>query len=158
MQLRRRWNNNAPVPSQQFTRIDDVSYGIVVNLTAGRAIYSYLSLETGLINTAVQALQEEHLLADGAVPGSNTPAPATSGTYQIVVNFQTGTYTVTPYTTTIPANLYIVGDATAGGWDNPVPVPAQQFTRIDAVSFGIIVKPDGRSKLFIFAPEWKLGS
>lgn len=34
------------------------------------------------------------LLADGAVPGSNTPAPATSGMYQIVVNFQTGTYTV----------------------------------------------------------------
>lgn len=28
----------------------------------------------------------------------------------------------------IPTNLFIVGDATPGGWNNPVPTPAQQFT------------------------------
>lgn len=31
--------------------------------------------------------------------------------------------------------LYIVGSATAGGWGNPVPVPAQQFTRLDSVTY-----------------------
>ena len=133
------WNNPVPLPSQQFTRIDAVSYGIVVNLTAGK---SYLLLPVNGDWThkyGGASATGGALLADNAVPGSNTPAPATSGNYQIVVNFQTGTYTVTPFTTTIPSNLYIVGDATAGGWANPVPTPSQQFTQIDAVSFGIIV-------------------
>jgi hypothetical protein len=31
--------------------------------------------------------------------------------------------------------LYLVGSATAGGWGNPVPVPAQKFTRIDSVTY-----------------------
>ena len=133
------WNNPVPLPSQQFTRLDAVSYGIVVNLTAGK---SYLLLPVNGDWThkyGGASATGGALLADGAVPGSNTPAPPTSGMYQIVVNFQTGTYTVTPFTMTIPSNLYIVGDATAGGWANPVPVPSQQFTQIDAVSFGIIV-------------------
>ena len=135
------WSNPVPTPSQQFTRIDAVSYGIVVNLTAGK---SYLMLPLngdwshkygGASATGGQ------LLSDNAVPGSNTPAPATSGMYQIVVNFQTGTYTVTPFTATIPTNLYIVGDATdtAGGWNNPVPVPSQQFTRINTTDFQLTV-------------------
>ena len=144
------WSNPVPTPSQQFTRIDAVSYGIVVNLTAGK---SYLMLPLngdwshkygGASATGGQ------LLSDNAVPGSNTPAPATSGMYQIVVNFQTGTYTVTPFTATIPTNLYIVGDATDGGWNNPVPTPSQQFTQIDAVSFGIVVNMTaGKSYLFL---------
>jgi hypothetical protein len=36
------------------------------------------------------------LLTDGAVPGSNTPAPSTTGSYTINVNFITMTYKVTP--------------------------------------------------------------
>jgi hypothetical protein len=144
------WSNPVPVPSQQFSRIDAVSYGIVVNLTAGG---SYLFLPTngdwGHKYGGTSATGGT-LLADGAVPGSNTPAPASSGTYQIVVNFQTGTYTVTPFATTIPANLYIVGDATPGGWANPVPTPSQQFTRINATTFGLIVNlTAGNSYLFL---------
>jgi len=144
------WNNPVPLPSQQFTRLDAVSYGIVVNLTAGK---SYLLLPVNGDWThkyGGASATGGALLADGAVPGSNTPAPPTSGMYQIVVNFQTGTYTVTPFTMTIPSNLYIVGDATAGGWANPVPVPSQQFTQIDAVSFGIMVNlTAGGSYLFL---------
>ncbi len=144
------WNNPVPLPSQQFSRIDAVSYGIALNLTAGK---SYLFLPTngdwGHKYGGASATGGA-LLADGAVPGSNTPAPATSGMYQIVVNFQTGTYTVTPFTTTIPTNLFIVGDATDGGWANPVPVPSQQFTKIDAVSFGAVVNMTaGKSYLFL---------
>lgn len=144
------WSNPVPIPSQQFTRLDPVSYGIVVNLTAGG---SYLFLPANgdwSHKYGGTSATGGTLLADGAVPGSNTPAPAVSGTYQIVVNFQTGTYTVTPFTNTIPANLYIVGDATPGGWNNPVPVPSQQFTRIDAVTYGIIVDlTAGGSYLFL---------
>ena len=144
------WSNPVPLPSQQFSRIDAVSYGIVVKLTAGK---SYLLLPTngdwGHKYGGASATGGA-LLTDNAVPGSNTPAPATTGLYQIVVNFQTGTYTVTPFTNTIPAALFIVGDATDGGWTNPVPTPAQQFTKIDGASFGAVVKlTTGKSYLFL---------
>jgi hypothetical protein len=144
------WSNPVPLPSQQFSRIDAVSYGIVVKLTAGK---SYLLLplngDWGHKYGGASATGGA-LLADNAVPGSNTPAPATTGMYQIVVNFQTGTYTVTPFTNTIPTALYIVGDATDGGWANPVPVPSQQFTKIDGASFGAVVKlTTGKSYLFL---------
>jgi hypothetical protein len=144
------WSNPVPTPSQQFNRIDAVSYGIVINLTAGGS-YLFLPLngDWGHKYGGASATGGT-LLADNAVPGSNTPAPATSGTYKIVVNFQTGTYTVTPFSSTIPANLYIVGDATAGGWSNPVPTPSQQFVKLDAVSYGIIVDlTAGGSYLFL---------
>jgi len=144
------WNNPVPLPSQQFSRIDAVSYGIVVKLTAGKS-YLFLpkngdwSRKYGGASATGGAL-----LSDNAVPGSNTPAPATTGMYQIVVNFQTGVYTVTPFTNTIPSNLFIVGDATDGGWNNPVPTATQQFTRIDAVSFGLVVNlTAGKSYLFL---------
>ncbi len=144
------WNNPVPLPTQQFSRIDAVSYGIALKLTAGK---SYLFLPTNGDwghKYGGSSATGGSLLADGAVPGSNTPAPATTGMYQIVVNFQTGTYTVTPFTTTIPDNLFIVGDATDGGWNNPVPVPSQQFTKIDAVSFGAVVNMTaGKSYLFL---------
>ncbi|MEO5889218.1 MAG: SusE domain-containing protein [Ferruginibacter sp.] len=31
--------------------------------------------------------------------------------------------------------LFLVGNATAGGWNNAVPAPAQEFTRIDSVTY-----------------------
>lgn len=48
---------------------------------------------------------------------------------------------VTPYVVppkvTPPASkkLFLVGSATAGGWNNPVPVPSQEFTRLDSVTY-----------------------
>lgn len=51
------------------------------------------------------------------------------------------TLTMTPYVippkVTPPASksLFLVGSATAGGWNNPVPVPTQQFTRVDSVTY-----------------------
>ena len=33
--------------------------------------------------------------------------------------------------------LFLVGSATAGGWNNPVPLPTQQFTRLDATHYKI---------------------
>lgn len=151
------WNNNPGLsPTQQFTRIDAVSYGIVINLTAGNS-YLFLPEDMNLWThkfggaTDGTAAGGGVLLADNAIPSSNTPAPVTSGLYQIIVNFQTGKYTVTPYTGTIPANLYIIGDATALGWNNnPGLSPTQQFTKIDAVSFGIITTlTTGNSYLFL---------
>ena len=146
------WNNPVPLPSQQFSRIDAVSYGIVVKLTAGKS-YVFLPKNGDWGNKYGGASATGGaLLSNNAVPGSNTPAPATTGMYQIVVNFQTGTYTVTPFTATIPSNLYIVGDATDGGWNNPVPTATQQFTRIDGSSYGIVVNLTA-GKSYLFLPE-----
>lgn len=144
------WSNPVPVPSQQFTKIDNYTFGIITNLTAAK---SYLFLPVngdwshkfggstdGTSGSGV-------LLADGAVPGSNTPAPSTSGLYSIVVNFATNTYTVMP----VPSNLFIVGDATPGGWANPVPVPSQQFTQTSPGVFQLSV-PLTTGKSYLFLP------
>lgn len=52
------------------------------------------------------------------------------------VTLQATPYVVPPKVL-IPANrtLYLVGSATAGGWGNPVPAPAQKFTMIDTVTY-----------------------
>jgi hypothetical protein len=143
------WNNPVPVPSQQFTKIDNYTFAISINLTAGKS-YLFLPINGDWSHKYGGATDGTSspgvLLADGDVPGSNTPAPATTGLYSVVVNFATSSYTVTP----MPSNLYIVGDATAGGWNNPVPVPSQQFTQIDNLSFGIIINlTAGGSYLFL---------
>lgn len=63
---------------------------------------------------------------------------------------------VTPYVTPPkvmpPASkmLFIVGNATAGGWGNPVPAPAQQFTLIDSVTYqGTFFLNGGKSYLLL---------
>lgn len=54
-------------------------------------------------------------------------------------------FTVTPYSippkVAPPASgkLFIVGNATPGGWDNPVPVPAQEFTQISPTLYEITI-------------------
>lgn len=132
------WNNPVPTPSQQFKKVDAYSYSITIGLTAGKS-YVFLPVNGDWSHKYGGATDGTSspgvLLADGDVPGSNTPSPGTSGLYSIVVNFATNSYTVKP----LPTNLYIVGDATPGGWSNPVPLPSQQFTQINSFTFGIVL-------------------
>lgn len=48
-------------------------------------------------------------------------------------------------------HLYIVGDATPGGWANPVPVPSQEFTQLSNTSYQITVALTGGLH-FLFLP------
>ena len=53
--------------------------------------------------------------------------------------------------------LYIIGDATFGGsdsgWNNPVPVPSQQFTKIDSLTYvGTFYLHGGGSTSYLFLP------
>lgn len=57
---------------------------------------------------------------------------------------------VVPYPST--GELFLVGDATNGGWTNPVPVPTQQFTKIDSGLFQITVPLIG-GKEYLFLPK-----
>lgn len=72
------------------------------------------------------------------------------------LGFTVRTYSIPPKVTppgTAPdyadGNLFIVGSATPGGWNNPVPVPTQKFTRISATLYEIIVQLNGGSYLFL---------
>jgi hypothetical protein len=52
----------------------------------------------------------------------------------VTINFKT--YLVPPKVAPPSSKtLYLVGSATAGGWGNPVPVPAQQFMMVDSVTY-----------------------
>ena len=148
---------------------------MIINLTKG---YSYLFLP---VNgdwshkfggaTDGTASGGGTLLADNAVPGSNTPAPSTTGVYEIIVSFVTNTYTVTPYTgPPLPANvtptpntlqtgLWIIGDATpqSPAWTNTaVALASQQFTQLSNAEFQItIALTTGKSYLFLpAAGDW----
>ncbi len=132
------WNNPVPVPTQEFSKIDSVTYGGVFNIVGGK---QYLALPVN------GDWSHKFAVTDNTLPGlsaggdfgydlsQNFPGPAASGWYRIIFDFQSGKFSVTPFTSTLPTNLYIVGDATAGGWNNPVPVPSQQLVRLNASQF-----------------------
>jgi hypothetical protein len=132
------WNNPVPVPSQELARLDETTWGGVFQLTGGKQ-YLLLPLngdwghKFSVANNSVAGLSAGGDF--GYDLNDNFPGPATTGLYKIIVDFQQGKFTVTPYTGSLPTNLFIVGDATTGGWNNPVPVPSQQFTRLNSSVF-----------------------
>jgi hypothetical protein len=134
------WANPVPVPTQQFTPIDANTFGIVVQLTGGDSLlflpvngdWSHKYAVAGTPNPAGGAF----------VPDAphNMAGPVSSGLYKIIVDFVKGTYAITPAVAgDIPTNLYLIGDATAAGWTNPVPVPSYQFTQISSGEFKITI-------------------
>src|ERR1700722_7874782 len=139
------WNNPVPV-AQQFEMVDSVDYAGVFNLSAGG---QYLLLPLNGDWTNKYAVTDANVPATGgsfgynggnAAYNPNFNGPASAGWYEIWVNFQTGTYTVTPYAEpTLPDSLFIVGSATADAWNNPVPEPSQVFTQISSTQFQITV-------------------
>jgi len=143
------WSNPVPVPTQQFYQKDSVTYVGVFNLIGGN---QYLLLPfNGSWNYKYAV---SNVTAPGIAAGTggqfgfysnttpsnytnNIPAPAASGWYTITVDFQHGIYTVVPYTSTFPTNLYIVGSATADGWNNSNPPVNPVFTQLDAARFQV---------------------
>ncbi|KIC95216.1 SusE domain-containing protein [Flavihumibacter solisilvae] len=149
------WSNPVPAPSQEFSRLDETTFEGVFHLTGSK---QYLILPVN------GSWDNKYSVEDNSIPGlssggdfgynkpGNFPGPANDGMYKIVVNFQTGKFSVTPYSeNNLPTNLYIVGNATAGDWGNPVPVPGQQFTRINSVEWEITLPLFG-GKQYLFLP------
>jgi hypothetical protein len=92
------WSNPVPLPSQQFTQTTTGIFQITLPLTSGGS-YLFLPVNGDWTHkfggaTDGTATGGSPLLIDGAVPGSNTPAPSSSGTYTITVNFVSMTYKV----------------------------------------------------------------
>lgn len=148
------WNNPVPTPTQEFSKIDSVTYAGVFDLSGGNEF---------LILPVNGDWSHKYSVADKSVFGlngggnfgydlsDNIPGPSASGKYLIRLDFQAGKFTVTPFTSVLPANLFIVGDATAGGWNNPVPVPSQQFTRVNSTQFELTTAING-GKQYLLLP------
>ena len=131
------WNNPVPVPTQQFEQIDSVTYGGVFNLSANG---QYLILPVN------GDWSHKYSVADNTIAGlsaggsfgadlpDNIPGPAQAGLYKIILDFQHGTFTVTPYLQELPDSLFITGSAFTDAWANPVPL-SQTFTRINSSEF-----------------------
>jgi starch-binding outer membrane protein SusE/F len=135
------WNNPVPVPSQQFTQIDANTFGMVINLIGGEQ-FLLLPVNGDWSHKYAVAASTSAPTGGPFVPdaANNMNGPTTSGLYRIIVDFLKGTYTITPASPgDIPTALYIVGDATAGAWANPVPVPSQQFTQTSSGEYKITI-------------------
>ena len=69
-----------------------------------------------------------------------------------VLNFKVIPYAIPPKVNPpTTGHLYLVGDATDGGWNNPVPIPNQEFTKIDGLHYEITVIITG-GKQYLFLP------
>jgi starch-binding outer membrane protein SusE/F len=152
------WSNPVPVPNQELTKIDETTYGGIFNLVGGKQ-YLVLPLNGNWDNKYAVANNTLPGLSGGGDFGfnlsDNFPGPAASGWYTLLLDFQTGKFTVTPFTQQhgLPDSLYIVGDATPGGWNNPVPTPSQKFTRINSTRFEIASIAMTTGKAYLLLPE-----
>ncbi len=166
------WSNPVDTPYQKLTQLDSVTFGGIFNMTGGN---SYLLLPLN------GNWDHKYSVADNSLPGlgaggsfdkdlpKNIPAPASSGWYKLIVNFQTGTFSCTPYSgptlplavtpspSSLSTGLWIVGDATPGGWTNtPVNLASQQFTQLSNADFQLkVALNSGGSYLFLpAAGDW----
>ena len=93
------WDNpisNAPVSQQQFTQISNTEYKITIPLIGGGE-YKFISVNGSWTNQwSVAAADTEPNGGPFVFNGANSIAPSASGTYIIDVNFQTGSFSVTP--------------------------------------------------------------
>ncbi|AEE52729.1 SusE domain-containing protein [Haliscomenobacter hydrossis] len=151
------WNNPVPTPGQKFTKLDKFTFGGIFQLTGGN---KYLFLPTN------GDWGHKYAVANAGAPGMSAggdfivdsgqdiPAPLASGNYKIIVDFIKGKYTVTPVSNADmpPSDLFIVGDATNGGWNNPVPVPTQQFTQVSSGAFELNVALSSGKK-YLLLPQ-----
>jgi starch-binding outer membrane protein SusE/F len=151
------WNNPVPVPSQEFSKLDETTWAGIFLLNAGKS-YVLLPVNGSWTDKFGGTGGNNSNNVDGdnfKFNGSDLKAPGATGMYKIILDFQMGRFTVTPYTGTLATNLFIVGNATPGGdatgWNNPVPVPAQQFTRVNSSLFELTI-PLLANKSYLLLP------
>ena len=128
---------------QKMVQIDDHRFGLIVALTGGKSFAvitaastwsdpAYVTLDDNVNPQSTGNFEPRGSATSWG--GNPIKSPAVSGVYQVILNFTTGTYTITPAELiTSPAELYIIGDATTNGWN--APGNAQKFTKVDNNTF-----------------------
>jgi len=150
--LRLMWTN----PNYQFTTglsSQDVSYQIEID-TAGANFTNpkkvIVSVGKDLFKSFTQNdlntyLYSQMKLVDGISHNIEMRVTSTLVNNNAALISNVLKFTATPYTippkVTPPTtgHLYLVGSATAGGWNNPVPVPTQEFTKVSPTLYEITV-------------------
>jgi starch-binding outer membrane protein SusE/F len=150
------WTNPVPLPTQEFSRLDETTWAGVFQLTGGKTVQFLPTNGQWEKYGGTGGNNSNNVDGDNfKLNGSDIKVPSTSGLYKIVVDFQIGRFTITPYTGTLPTELFIVGNATPGGdatgWNNPVPDPAQKLTRVNSSLFEITI-PLNANKTFVLLP------
>lgn len=128
---------------QKMAQIDDHRFGLIVALTGGKnfAVISAASTWSDPAYVTMEANATPQSSGTFEPRGSATnwggtpmKSPAATGVYQVILDFTTGIYTITPAVLIpSPAELYIIGDATINEW--AAPGTAQKFTKIDNNTF-----------------------
>jgi len=150
-------NGAYPIPeAQKMAQIDNHRFALLVSLTGGKT-FIFNASDAALSDPVYKATTSSEPLAGGyfipsgsqSTPpngGSEISSPATTGIYKVIVDFKTGTYSVTkaPGLIATPTSLYMVGDATALGW--AAPNATQKFTQTDANTFSITLPLTGGKK------------
>jgi starch-binding outer membrane protein SusE/F len=148
------WGNPVPVPAQQFTMLDSVTYEGSFYLNGGA---EYLLLPVN------GEWDHKFSVADNTVAGlnaggdfgadlsDNIPGPAKTGIYKIRVDFQNGKFSVTEEK--LYSLLYVPGDYQ--GW-NPATAPTLGSPNSDGSYDGYINIPAGGTYEFKFTtgPDW----
>jgi len=133
------WSNPVSWPSQKLTKIDDYTFGAILQLSAA-GTYDFLPVNGDWTNkynvadgTSANPMGDSFQAVSSG--GSDIPGPATAGLYKIIVDFISGTYKLTALSSNpIPDSLYIVGGATPGAWSNPV-APSQKLKKVSNGDF-----------------------
>ncbi len=149
--LKLTWSN----PQYQFnTGISslDVHYNILIDTTENFSNPNLKTLSVGsdLSKTFTQSefndiLLNQLQLTAGVSHKINIKVNAFLGTGAAQLSSNIMSLQATPYAIPpkvkrpVNGQLFLVGDATAGGWNNPVPVPSQQFTQISSTLYEITV-------------------
>lgn len=128
---------------QSFSRVDETTFGGIFDLKANGEYLILPENQGAWANKYSIANKGLAGVETGGDFGYNLPdnfkGPASAGLYKITLDFQQGKFKVEPFTQQhgLPTNLFIVGGATPGGWNNPVPTPSQQLTRRNSVQWDV---------------------
>lgn len=146
------WNNPVPLPTQQFTRVDSVTYQGKFYLKGGQQ-YLALPVNGDWTNKYSVADNLKFGLANGGDFGfnfkDNFPGPAVTGLYIIKLDFQAGKFTVTLDKEF--ANLYVPGDYQ--GW-NPGAASALASTAKDGNYSGYVYFNGASGFKLTNQPDW----
>jgi hypothetical protein len=160
------WTN----PEYQFTTgisSQDVTYSLEFD-TAGANFTSGAKFETTIardLSKSYTVAELNNILGNGMqlTPRRQYRIEArvvsTLGQNAVPLISNVVTFTATPYPpppkvpTPTTGRLFIVGNATPGGWNNPVPTPAQEFTKLSETEFEITLPLGGAGTFYLFLPE-----
>ncbi|RYY47205.1 MAG: hypothetical protein EOO06_12880 [Chitinophagaceae bacterium] len=142
------WTGAPPTPQSEFSRLNEETWGGVFNFNANE---QFLVLSQ---NGGSNPYDQKYGVASNQVPditsggafgyyppgtgGDNFKSPASGGWYKMIMDFQSGLFTISNFGNPLPQELYILGDATTGGWNNAPPAP-QKFTRINSVEYELTI-------------------